>query len=724
MIDSALKYAGRGFKVFPVKPKGKPPLGRLAPNGVKDATTDKEQIRQWWNQVGDANIGVATGETFVIDLDVPDGPRSWHQMTEDKDVPKTLQVKTPSGGRHLYFQAPEGVQIKNSVSTLGDGVDVRGHGGYVIVPPSKITTKRYEYAVESGIAEAPFWLLSKVSRQKSTSTKTEEIEKAPDTIPKGQRNDKLASFAGYLRHKGLTKGEMLPALRAFNKARCDPPIGSLPGDADNEVEKIAESISDYSPSEAIQVRSANDIEETARQKELARRLLAVLWDCPDYGPIVKGSLPDPEALPSPYDQVFSEMLSAGLGSGDLDRVSINVSLNGELESVKNPDFDVGRYRGGDKIEKVVSWADSLKAQVQNQGIARDLEGLAKELRESDESVDRSFQKVIDRVQHHVEDSTPMVSANEAARKALGLVQRWKQGDTADVLHTWPALDDKIGGLKVGHMHVFGGFTSGFKTASLVDLAKRVAKRDNEDRIIPLFSAEMAEEEILLRMASSESGVPTDRLRPDSNGNVEATEQEYQEFESALDSLSNINVQIDPASNPTFDRMMSHCLQLKTQGDLAFVGFDYIEKMQEQADTEELRVSKIAQNLKRLAKELQIPVVVLSQYSLERSPHKRLPKNTYLRYSGKISHEAHTVIHWWYPKYFVDRGANANEVKRWDPSDPHAIYAVCTKNRNGPTLNSKLHVHEPTGRFIDKYDDKTVSDVAHDDSTTPKNDAPF
>ena len=70
MIDAALKWADRGFAVFPLKPRDKEPLGSVVPHGFQDATRDPGVIRDWWRREPKANIGLRTGEgKFVLDLE-------------------------------------------------------------------------------------------------------------------------------------------------------------------------------------------------------------------------------------------------------------------------------------------------------------------------------------------------------------------------------------------------------------------------------------------------------------------------------------------------------------------------------------------------------------------------------------------------------------------------------------------------------------------------------
>lgn len=141
LLVAARWYAGHHIAVFPCEPGGKRPLTR---NGFKDATTDLEQIERWWAATPQANIGLPTGRRFdVIDIDGPDGYRSFGLMREEGILPPVLAwAATPRGGQHAYI-LPTG---DGNAANVRPGVDYRGRGGYVIAAPSiGPTGARYDW---------------------------------------------------------------------------------------------------------------------------------------------------------------------------------------------------------------------------------------------------------------------------------------------------------------------------------------------------------------------------------------------------------------------------------------------------------------------------------------------------------------------------------------------------------------------------------------------------
>ena len=228
--------------------------------GHQEASTDERQIQTWAQKYPGCNWGVATGRDsrlFVVDVDGERGRASLAAVEAQRGpIPNTLTSRTgrADGGEHRYFSYPEGATIRSSSGTLGDGLDVRGDGGLVIIPPSVHASGRtYDWTdPDATIAEAPSWLLGMLTPPRPlhpASNISDSVGRAhyartggdaDDIIFKGRRNTTLSSIAGKLRQEGKGQEQIRVELTLINLARCEVPL------ADSEVEKIARSISRYS----------------------------------------------------------------------------------------------------------------------------------------------------------------------------------------------------------------------------------------------------------------------------------------------------------------------------------------------------------------------------------------------------------------------------------------------------------------------------------------------
>lgn len=257
LLEAALWYAGRGYAVFPLTPGDKIPLKGSA--GFKDATPNKDKITQWWQANPDANIGLPTGAQtglWVLDIDSHKDGDSTLDALEAKHgkLPDTVEVLTAHGGRHMYFTWPLNGKVYNSAGKIGVGVDIRGDGGYVVVPPSRLrdSSRRYEFEASSQltkapIANAPEWLINLLYEDKSKATLA-----GGGIIKEGRRNDTLACMAGAMRRPGMTPTEIESALKIVNNNRCTPPL------SDKEVTRIAHSVGKYKPAEPTATDSPDE----------------------------------------------------------------------------------------------------------------------------------------------------------------------------------------------------------------------------------------------------------------------------------------------------------------------------------------------------------------------------------------------------------------------------------------------------------------------------------
>ena len=141
VTDLPAMYAARGLPIFPCRGDGNPRLRKmpLTPNGFKDASRDLEVIQRWALRYPSALWGMPTGAPtgfVILDIDVKNPAANGFDTLKDLGrsiLPETPLAHTASGGVHVYFRCPE-KDIRNSASRIGPGLDVRGTGGYVIIP--------------------------------------------------------------------------------------------------------------------------------------------------------------------------------------------------------------------------------------------------------------------------------------------------------------------------------------------------------------------------------------------------------------------------------------------------------------------------------------------------------------------------------------------------------------------------------------------------------------
>lgn len=229
---TAFRLAARGIPTFPCRPNDKRPL---TAHGLHDASAAFPQLQAWARQWPRANLGLPTGlasRLLVVDIDckagVP-GVASLHaaEATLGK-LPRELVSRTPSGGYHVWFRMPD-ADIRNSAGRLGTleapGVDIRAEGGYVLVAPSSIDGRAYEWLRRLSTPDLPQAWVDALQRKErppvepwSPRTEREQsraetyVRKAVQleveelaTAPRGTRNHRLwrsAAALGGLVHTG------------------------------------------------------------------------------------------------------------------------------------------------------------------------------------------------------------------------------------------------------------------------------------------------------------------------------------------------------------------------------------------------------------------------------------------------------------------------------------------------------------------------------------------
>ncbi len=235
-LENALDALSAGYRPIPIKSNSKEPI--IPWKEYQKHPPDKNDVEKWWKEYPNANLAIITGSASgVIVIDIDTGHDPW--PPDGCSLPECCVIKTPRGGFHFYYTHIEG--IRNSAGRLAKGIDVRGDGGYALIPPSIINGKSYELIKgsldKSNFKDPPSWLIKALMTEVSRNTTSMVVSR----IPEGQRNITLASLAGTMRRRGASEESILAALHKENTAKCNPPL------PDTEVANIAKSIAKYEP---------------------------------------------------------------------------------------------------------------------------------------------------------------------------------------------------------------------------------------------------------------------------------------------------------------------------------------------------------------------------------------------------------------------------------------------------------------------------------------------
>lgn len=244
------------------------------------------------------------------------------------------------------------------------------------------------------------------------------------------------------------------------------------------------------------------------------------------------------------------------------------------------------------------------------------------------------------------------------------------------------LDALTSGLQNSDLIILAARPSMGKTAFALNLARNVAI--NENKLVAVFSLEMAKEQLSMRLLTSEARVNSDRLK---TGMID--EEDWHRVTEAASIISEAPIYIDDTPNITAMEIRAKARRLKLDKDLGLIVIDYLQLMKgpSMGDRRDLEIAEISRSLKALAKELNIPIIALSQLNrmLEQRSDKR-PLMSDLRESGAIEQDADIII-------FIYR----DEVYNKEENNPNKGKAelIVAKNRNGAT--GKAHL-----TFIGQY----------------------
>jgi len=248
-----------------------------------------------------------------------------------------------------------------------------------------------------------------------------------------------------------------------------------------------------------------------------------------------------------------------------------------------------------------------------------------------------------------------------------------KGETTGIPSGFPELDDKTAGFQKGDMILIAARPSMGKTTFALNLAEYAALREGKN--VAIFSLEMSKEQLAYKLLCSEANVDMSKLR---HGNLE--DKDWENIAKASGPLAAAKIFIDDTAGTSIMDMRSKCRKLKMEHGIDMIVIDYLQLMSgNNPENRQQEVSEISRSIKALAKEMQCPVIALSQ--LSRAPEQRAdhrPMLSDLRESGSIEQDADIVMFLYRDEYY-DK----------ETEDKNVAECIIAKQRNGPVGTVRL-----------------------------------
>jgi len=287
--------------------------------------------------------------------------------------------------------------------------------------------------------------------------------------------------------------------------------------------------------------------------------------------------------------------------------------------------------------------------------------------------------------------TPIKSLLTEAFDRIDEMQKEK-GKMRGVSTGFKALDNKLAGLQKSDLIILAARPSVGKTSLALDIARNVAVKAKAG--VGIFSLEMGKEQLIDRLICAQAGINLWKLRTGrlSEKDIPGQESDFSRIGHAMGTLSEASIFIDDTPSANVMEIRTKARRLQAEHNLGLIVIDYLQLMEGRIgaspDNRVQVVSEISRGLKAIARELNVPVLALSQLSrqVEQRP-RSIPKLADLRESGSIEQDADVVM-------FIYR----EELYKRDTNRPHIADVIIAKHRNGPTGLVSLFFDETTVSF--------------------------
>lgn len=304
-----------------------------------------------------------------------------------------------------------------------------------------------------------------------------------------------------------------------------------------------------------------------------------------------------------------------------------------------------------------------------------------------EMLDQAEEQLLSIGRKHIQGDVKGI--DQVLVKAVNKIEEWRQLDThvTGVPSGYPQLDRATRGWQDTDLIILAARPSVGKTSIALSIARNAALNKTKPVPVAIWSLEMEDVQLVLRMLAAESGIMLHRIQ---TGRLD-DEQMKQLYRNGIQTLAGTQIFIDDEAGLTLFRLRAKARRLKKKHNIGLIIVDYLQLMSgdENRGNREQEVSRISRGLKLLAKELKVPIIALSQLSRDvekRTGSKKQPQLSDLRESGAIEQDADMVIFLW--------GPDDDEIEN-DASLRNRRYARIAKARNGMLLTINFELNKDT-----------------------------
>ena len=390
-------------------------------------------------------------------------------------------------------------------------------------------------------------------------------------------------------------------------------------------------------------------------------------------------------------KAISEIFSKG------DPIDV-ISLTTKLKDMKQLERVGGAAYVTELIETVPAAGNAqyYADQVMQKATLRGLIHAADDIAEIGYSDPESIDEALDQAEKKVFQATQAPSAQKFRPIGTALSEAWERfehltenpQDKRGVPSGFTALDNVLAGFQKSDLVILAARPSMGKTTFAMDLARNAALHHGAS--VGIFSLEMSDQQLVDRMLAAEAGVDSWKLRTGRLSN----DQEFEALQAAMEKLSKAPIHIIDEAAMNIVKMRSAARRLKNEYGLDMLVVDYLQLMSPTltrgSDSMVQQVTEISRSLKILAKEMDIPVIALSQLSRAVEQRGGKPRLSDLRDSGSIEQDADVVM-------FIHREDKMNKDK--EAERPNIAEILVEKHRNGAVGMAELYFDEKHVRFL-------------------------